>query len=111
MKRLWIVPFGLVFAAMIWLVIATLPDIKRYMRMHEMYRRGNIQHTPVSAVRLTHSGRAGMEYEEIVAVVRQASGGIAARRQTAPCRPRCRRWPNGCRAGRPGTSCRNCQPN
>lgn len=36
MKRLWIVPFGLVFAAMIWLVIATLPDIKRYIRMHEM---------------------------------------------------------------------------
>ena len=36
MKRQWIVPFGLVFAAMIWLVIATLPDIKRYMRMHEM---------------------------------------------------------------------------
>ena len=29
MKRLWIVPFGLVFASMIWLVIATLPDIKR----------------------------------------------------------------------------------
>lgn len=58
MKRLWIVPFGLVFAAMIWLVIAILPDIKRYMRMHEMYRRGNIQHTPVSAVRLTHSGES-----------------------------------------------------
>jgi len=36
MKRLWIVPFGLVFAAMVWLAIATLPDIKRYMRMHEM---------------------------------------------------------------------------
>ena len=36
MKRLWIVPFGLVFAAMIWLVIATLPEIKRYIRMHEM---------------------------------------------------------------------------
>ena len=58
MKRLWIVPFGLVFAAMIWLVIAILPDIKRYMRMHEMYRRGNIQHTPVSAVRLTDLPRA-----------------------------------------------------
>ena len=53
MKRLWIVPFGLVFAAMIWLVITALPDIKRYIRMHEMLRRGNIQHTPVSAVRLT----------------------------------------------------------
>ena len=36
MKRLWIVPFGLVFAAMTWLVFATLPDIKRYIRMHEM---------------------------------------------------------------------------
>ena len=36
MKRLWIVPFGLVFTAMIWLVIATSPDIKRYIRMHEM---------------------------------------------------------------------------
>jgi hypothetical protein len=36
MKRLWIVPLGLVFAAMIWLVIATLPDIKRFIRMHEM---------------------------------------------------------------------------
>jgi hypothetical protein len=36
MKRLWIVPFGLVFAAMIWLAIATLPDIRRYLRMHEM---------------------------------------------------------------------------
>ena len=36
MKRLWIVPFSLVFAAMIWLVIAALPDIKRYIRMHEM---------------------------------------------------------------------------
>jgi hypothetical protein len=36
MKRLWIVPAGLVLAAMIWLVIATLPDIKRYIRMREM---------------------------------------------------------------------------
>ena len=36
MKTLWIVPFGLVFAAMTWLVIATLPDIERYIRMHEM---------------------------------------------------------------------------
>ncbi len=36
MKRLRIVPFGLVFAAMTWLVIATVPDIGRYMRMHEM---------------------------------------------------------------------------
>ena len=36
MKRLWIVPFGLVVAAMIWLAIATLPDISRYRRMHEM---------------------------------------------------------------------------
>lgn len=36
MKRLWIVPFGLVSASMIWLVFATLPDIKRYIRMHEM---------------------------------------------------------------------------
>jgi hypothetical protein len=35
-KRLWIVPFGLVFAAMIWLVITALPDIKRYIGMHEM---------------------------------------------------------------------------
>ena len=36
MKRLWIVPFGLDFAAMIWLVIATLPDIERHIRMHVM---------------------------------------------------------------------------
>jgi hypothetical protein len=36
MKRLWIVPFSLVFATMIWLVIVALPDIKRYIRMHEM---------------------------------------------------------------------------
>ena len=36
MKRLWIVPSDLVFAAMIWLVIAALPDIKRYIRVHEM---------------------------------------------------------------------------
>jgi hypothetical protein len=36
MKTLWIVPFGLVFAAMTWLVIATLPDIKGYISMHEM---------------------------------------------------------------------------
>lgn len=36
MNRLWIVLFSLVFASMIWLVTATLPDIKRYMRMHEM---------------------------------------------------------------------------
>jgi hypothetical protein len=36
MKRLWIMPFGLVFVGMTWLVIATLPDIKRYIRMHKM---------------------------------------------------------------------------
>ena len=36
MKRLWIVSFGLVFAATTWLVIATLPDIKRYIRLYEM---------------------------------------------------------------------------
>ncbi len=36
MKKLWIVPFGLVFAAITWLVIATSPDIKRYVHLHEM---------------------------------------------------------------------------
>ncbi len=36
MKKLWIVPLGVSAAAMGWLVAASLPDIKRYIRMHEM---------------------------------------------------------------------------
>lgn len=36
MKKLWIVPLGVGAAAMSWLVVATLPDIKRYIRMHVM---------------------------------------------------------------------------
>jgi len=36
MKKLWIVPLGVGAAAMSWLVVATLPDLKRYIRMHEM---------------------------------------------------------------------------
>jgi hypothetical protein len=36
MKKLWIVSLGVGAAAMSWLVVATLPDIKRYIRMHEM---------------------------------------------------------------------------
>ena len=36
MKKLWIVALGVGAAAMSWLVVATLPDIKRYIRMHEM---------------------------------------------------------------------------
>jgi hypothetical protein len=36
MKKLWIVPLCVGAAAMSWLVVATLPDIKRYIRMHEM---------------------------------------------------------------------------
>ena len=52
-----------------------------------------------------------MEYEEIVAVVRQASGGIgseaADRALQATLQTLAERLPRG----RPGTSCRNCQPN
>jgi hypothetical protein len=36
MKKLWIVPVGLGAAALSWVVVASVPDIKRYIRMHEM---------------------------------------------------------------------------
>ena len=36
MKKLWIVPLTVGAAAMSWLVVANAPDIKRYMRMHQM---------------------------------------------------------------------------
>jgi hypothetical protein len=36
MKKLWIVPLGVGAAALTWLVVASAPDIKRYIRMHEM---------------------------------------------------------------------------
>jgi len=36
MKKLWIVPLGVGAAAMSCLVVATAPDIKRYMCMHQM---------------------------------------------------------------------------
>ena len=36
MKKLWIVPLTVGATAMSWLVVANAPDIKRYMRMHQM---------------------------------------------------------------------------
>lgn len=36
MKKLWIVPLTVGAAAMSWLVVANAPELKRYMRMHQM---------------------------------------------------------------------------
>lgn len=36
MKKLWILPVGLGAAALSWAVVASVPDIRRYIRMHEM---------------------------------------------------------------------------
>ncbi len=35
-KKLWIVPLGVGAGALSWVVLASIPDIKRYIRMHEM---------------------------------------------------------------------------
>jgi hypothetical protein len=36
MKKLWIVLLGAGAAAASWLVVASMPDIKRYLRMRQM---------------------------------------------------------------------------
>jgi hypothetical protein len=35
-KKLWVVPLGMVAGAASWAVIANASDIKRYLRMHRM---------------------------------------------------------------------------
>jgi hypothetical protein len=36
MRKLWILALAVVAAGAGWLAVASVPDIKRYMRMHEM---------------------------------------------------------------------------
>jgi hypothetical protein len=36
MKKLWVVPLGVGAAAASWMVLTSLPDIRRYLRMRQM---------------------------------------------------------------------------
>jgi hypothetical protein len=36
MKKLWILPLGVTAGAAGWVIYASVPSIKRYLRMHSM---------------------------------------------------------------------------
>lgn len=36
MKKLWVIPVGIGAVAAGWLTAASIPDLKRYIRMHQM---------------------------------------------------------------------------
>jgi hypothetical protein len=35
-KKLWLIPVAAGAAAAGWVIVASIPDVKRYVRMHEM---------------------------------------------------------------------------